>query len=351
MSTWFDKSFIDLHVAPRLDKFSWVRDGVAQFRCPLCGDSQTSENKRRGFFYTRDDTIRFKCHNCDECSGWSLGPWLSEFDATGALHKQYGFEKFKEGRETEKIEFAPKQQITHTASLYDDGSSTVPDGLLCNATRLCDLPQGHLALQYVQGRKMPLSALERLWFVDNFKEFAISMRPYEASTLEKLPEDPRVVIPFLSPNGSDVYCFQGRALLPDVMRYVTVKQIENSPKIFGLEKLDTNRTRLVVEGPFDSLFLPNCVATADSNLLSYANGDLYIPDNQYRNPEICTQIERIIQAGKSVCLFPREFECYKDINEFIKEGEMSVRELFEVIARNTYKGLRAKLVWTKLKGV
>ncbi len=356
MSSYFDKVFIDQHIAYRLDKFSWIRDGVAQFRCPICGDSQKNQSKRRGFFYTEDDDIRFKCHNCGEYSGWSLGPWLSKYDVQ--LAQQYNFDKFKEGKSNDnKFEFKsppPKQKVIQkTNTLFEDPlqKQTVPEELLCNATRVIDLPVDHSARVYLQGRQMSSQALERLWYTDDFQAFCIGMKSYEASELQKMPNDARIIIPFLSPDGDEVYCYQGRALEKDAMRYITITHKENSPKIYGLDKLDLSRVKLVVEGPFDSLFLPNCVATADSNLMSFDGGDIFIPDNQYRNPEICARIDGMIAAGRKVCLFPKEYEAHKDINDLVKDGGVQGLDLMRLIAQNTFKGLKAKAVWAKLRGV
>ena len=361
MSAYFDKQFISQHLEFRLEQFTWSREYLGNFRCPLCGDSQKRLNLKRAFFYYCNDTdsLRFKCHNCQEGSGWGLGPWLSLYDSS--LQREYNFLKFKEeGKErsdqgayklpSEEVVKKPKRQPEQVASLFDEPDKGLPLEILQHSTLISQLEVDHPARLYVEGRKIPKKALERLLYVDNFKEFALAMQPDDLTVLKNAPEDKRLIIPFMSSDGQKLLCFQGRALEPDAyVRYFTVKMNENYDKIFGLDKLDMKRKKIVVEGPIDSLFIPNCVATADSNLMKF-DGDIYIPDNQYRNRDLQPVIEGIIDSGKTVCLFPKEYEAYKDINDFIQKGAMNRKQLMELITSNLFKGLKAKHRWNVLKG-
>ena len=52
MSTFIDVKYINL-VSPQLQKFKWKTITLANCRCPCCGDSQTSKNKARGYFFKK----------------------------------------------------------------------------------------------------------------------------------------------------------------------------------------------------------------------------------------------------------------------------------------------------------
>jgi hypothetical protein len=65
-------------------------------------------------------------------------------------------------------------------------------------------------------------------------------------------------------------------------------------------------------------------------------------DNEPRNKEIVKQLEKYIDAGYSVCMFPDTVK-QKDINEMILEGGLSVEDIVELINTNTYTGMDAKL--------
>jgi len=136
---------------------------------------------------------------------------------------------------------------------------------------------------------------------------------------------------------------QGRAIGASNLRYITIKYDKSYKKIFGCERVNRAKTVLVCEGPFDSLFLYNCLATCDSNLLSCDFGDIFIPDWQMRNKEIVQGYEKIINAGKRVVFWDKfKYNTKKDINDMIIAGA-TIREIHEYIARNTYTGLQAKL--------
>lgn len=354
MSMSLDKDFVN-RISGSLERFSWEQNYVAHFRCPLCGDSKTSQVKRRGYFYAdrKDNCLRFKCHNCNEKSGWSFQLWLRDFNHV--VYREYMVEKFKEigqgGHEHEADSrlIAPKASTTArvTASA---AKKTLPDALLRHCVTVGSLPQGHFARDYVERRLLPSWTLELLCFTECYSDLVKGIGAATDDTQAKLPEDARLIIPLLS-ETNQLLGVQGRALGDHMLRYATAKLDENYPKTFGLERIKKNKPILVVEGPIDSLFLPNCVATADANLLKFQQGTVYIPDNQYRNYEICRIVDKIIDAGKRICLFPRELDGLKDINDMIKEGNMSQADLLKIIASNTFSGMKAKLMFSKLRGV
>ena len=106
--------------------------------------------------------------------------------------------------------------------------------------------------------------------------------------------------------------FQGRAFTNTKLRYITIKIDEDAPKIFGLDTLDMTKPFYVVEGPIDSMFLPNCIAKNGSDIKVSAMGDVssamqdgigtMVFDNEPRNLEIIKRIERVIDYGWKVCI-------------------------------------------------
>ncbi len=219
------------------------------------------------------------------------------------------------------------------------------DPVFATMARVSDLEENHFCRQYVANRQIPTKFWDVLFYTSNYKSTAIALQPEEIEATERLPEDARLVIPFYNTKG-EVVAIQGRALDPEAfVRYITIKKTVKTEKIFGLERLDVKKPRLVVEGPIDSLFLPNCVATADADLIKYEKGDVYIPDNQYRNPQICDRIKKIIDAGKKVVLFPPEAEG-KDINDMVKEH--GTKYVLDLIKNNIFQGIMAEVRFAEL---
>ena len=147
-----------------------------------------------------------------------------------------------------------------------------------------------------------------------------------------------------------MFAFQGRAFGKENPKYITIVLDSDRDKIYGLNNVDWNKKVYVVEGPIDSLFLDNCIATAQSDLrISKKDNAVLIPDNEPRNKEIVKQIERFINDGYSVVLWP-EYVKEKDINEMILAGK-SKDEVFKIINSNACSNLTAKLKfkeWRKI---
>ena len=88
-----DTKYIGI-LSPRLLKFKRVKSNLYNFRCPICGDSQKNKNRARGYLYQVKNNTNFKCHNCGV--NISFNNFLKKIDVN--LHKEYTFEKFKEGK-------------------------------------------------------------------------------------------------------------------------------------------------------------------------------------------------------------------------------------------------------------
>lgn len=331
-----------LLVGSRLEGFTRVRDRLWNCRCPFCGDSVKNKKKRRFYIYQSHkggtkDYLSTACHNC----GYSnpFGKFLEEIDTS--MYQEYKMELFKEmgwGRkhkqeESEVVE--PEVQV--------EKEPVKVDGL--DIPFISELNDGHFAKDYVLNRRLPAWTHDYLMYSNNFKghfkDFSVE------SSLMYLPEDPRLIIPFYNEWG-ELVAIQGRALGDSKLRYITLKRTPDASKVFGLDRIDKSRTVLVVEGPIDSLFLPNCIATADADLLSAGIGDIFIPDNQYRNTQICDRIDRMITVGKKVVLFPKGFP-YKDINDAVKDGGMTPSDLVKLIGHRVFTGMAAKMEFSNLR--
>ena len=102
----------------------------------------------------------------------------------------------------------------------------------------------------------------------------------------------------------------------------------------------------VVEGPIDSLFLQNATAMVGAGALKeiplrFENSEMtYILDNEPRNKHICAYIERLIELGNEVCIWPDNI-IEKDIIDM--SYKMSTRKIQKMIDENTLSGLKAKL--------
>ena len=150
-----------------------------------------------------------------------------------------------------------------------------------------------------------------------------------------------------------MFAYQGRAFGKETPKYVTIKLDENKQKIYGLERINFAQHLFVVEGPIDSLFLDNCLAAggADLTLDSKINPEkvTYIFDNEPRNKEIIQRMEKIIDLGYNIFIWPNEIQL-KDVNDLIMTGVSKI-QLDEIISINTYSNLSAKQALVQYKKI
>jgi hypothetical protein len=100
----------------------------------------------------------------------------------------------------------------------------------------------------------------------------------------------------------------------------------------------------LVEGPIDSLFVKNCLASGDANLSITAKNIkakklVLIFDNEPRNKEVCKLFENAIKSDHYVVIWPDNIDG-KDINEMILSG-IPNSEIQDIIDSNTFRGLEA----------
>ena len=139
----------------------------------------------------------------------------------------------------------------------------------------------------------------------------------------------------------EVFALQGRAFGKEQPKYLTLKLYENKQKIFGLDRLNLQKTIYIVEGPLDSLFLDNCIAAAgaDIHLPTETKDVVFVFDNEPRNRQIIDKMYKLIDDNYSMVIWP-EGTKEKDINEMIINGKTK-KQIQKIIFDNTYSGLSA----------
>jgi len=319
-------------VSSRLEKFKQVRSGVYTFRCPYCGDSEKYRNKTRGYFFTKKSGLVYKCHNCGV--GRSFANFLK--DNASDLHDEYVMERYKQGL-TGKGRNVADPEFQFKKPKFVKSQTQLPS--------ISSLNNDHPAKGYLLGRGIPESKFSEFYYVEKFCTWVNKQKP----TFSNVKKDhPRIIIPFIGRDGK-WFGFQGRSLEPDdKLRYITVMLDEDHPKIYGLNRLDETKTVFITEGPFDSLFIPNCVAMAgaDVDTSSYNWDTVYIFDNEPRNKQICDRISNAIDKGSKVVIWNSNIE-EKDLNDMVLAGH----NVDSLVESNTYQGLEAKVKFTEWKRV
>jgi len=330
-------------VGSRLRNFKQKKDYLWNYSCPVCGDSTKNKLKARGFIYRKGNDLFVKCYNCGH--GTNIGNLIKYVDSV--LYDEYVLERYKGG--------ASK----HNA--HKDVSSILPeenpklellmDEVLDGLTRLDMFDETHPAVQYLINRKIPRDKWDLLYFAPRFKSYTNSVSAKFQEPI--LDEHPRMIIPFFKPNGK-CFAFQGRAYGSEEPKYYTIKVDETEEKIYGLDRVDYSKRIYVVEGPIDSLFLPNAIAVSGASfdtptIRQLLTNATIVMDNEPRNKDIVKQLDKYINLGYNVCMFPDNIQ-EKDINDMVLAGR-SIDEILEIINTNTTSGMEAKLrfsTWKKI---
>lgn len=335
MSLITDRKYLQL-VSGRLQRYAQKSEYLWNFRCPFCGDSRKNKAKARGYVYRRKNDLFFTCHNCSVST--TLGNLIKSVDHS--LYEQYRIEVWQESN----ISNVPKPDYTEVKEKPDFSKVRI------KLPTIESLSNEHMAKKEVFRRKIPPKYFSYLHYAENFRDFVQEMFPDH--DLSKCHPDPRLVIPFYNEKNI-LQGVQGRALLKSPIRYICIKAAPDSLKIFGTEKVDYARKVYVTEGPIDSMFLDNAIATMDGSLYRVTrvlgqHDYVFVFDNQPRNPELLSNMERTISMGGSVFFWPKSIHV-KDINDLVLSG-MQPSEIMDMIDKNTYTDLRAKLefeTWRK----
>ena len=318
-----DSKYINL-VSSRLQKFKRVKPDLYNFRCPICGDSKKNKSKTRGYLYTIKADVNFKCHNCG--SSMTFSNFLKKIDTT--MHKQYVFERFKNnktGRGTvveepefkfETPKFSPKMDLPRASEI--------------SAAKL-----------YLEKRGLDPT---KFYYTNKFKAWVNTL-------VEKFDnieyDEPRIIIPIIYEN--QLIGFQGRALGPNSVKYITIMLEDNAPKVYGIDKINEKEAIYIVEGPFDSHFLDNSVAMVGADLDTRPFGwsnYIWVFDNEPRNREIVNRISKTIDRGDQIVIWPNHIS-EKDLNDMVLAGH----DVQSIVKSNTYVGLEAKLKFNTWKRI
>lgn len=328
---WLERKYISI-AGNRLTKFTKTSDDTWNFRCWFCGDSQKNKNKKRGYIYFKNRHYLYFCHNCNRSQRFV--DVLKQIDIQ--LYNQYLFEKIQ--TETSEQVAIEQQKPKYHVDLN-------------SLSKISSLKTSHEARQFITKRLIPIKYHSVLRYTPNFVEWTNSIIPNKFSHCPM--EDKRVVIPLLTRERT-CFGFQGRSIDPNCKtKYITIITDDTRPRIFGLNTIDFNKQYFCTEGPLDSTFIENSIASCGGVIqqeLSKIPNEFAVAiyDNERRNKQIVAFMKRYATNG-SIVVWPSNFQ-YKDINDYIM-GEVSkgtpynqaVADINNIVRENVHTGLHAQL--------
>lgn len=329
----------------RLELFSDEGNGVYNFRCPFCLDSKKNKNKKRGYFYPKNESISFKCHNCGRTHLFNT--FLMNLDNN--LYHDYKIEKFGKFKPP-KMDFLSEKMIILKSRETDPLGSCI---------KLCDIQENLIEVKkYAIQRGIPENLFNQLYAASNLNEISNKIEKYNDRNFAEFPV---LVIPFFRYDLSYSY-IQCRTISDNGssgQRFTTFELDENAPKLWGEFRVNWHKPVYVLEGPIDAMFIDNGLAMAGASVGSSLN---YIKNNQeqslgYSDPKsiclcydndylsnaaILLQVNKRINEGYSVVLYDKSFK-WKDINDAHIIGGWDLGTINKYIVERTFTGLNAKL--------
>ena len=339
---WLEQKYVGL-ISSRLRNFKRKSATTYNFSCPVCGDSKKSVSKARGFILEKNGRSVYYCHNCSV--SMSVPNFIKYMDQR--LYDEYRLERLAGNKSKEDIEYE---------SFVEKMKKPVfmASGPLKGLKKVSQLSPDHPIKKFVVDRKIPNEYHAKLFACSNFKNYVNNLIPGKFSEDSLLRDEARLLIPFMD-DSRTVFAFQGRSLKKNSrVKYITIVLRDNIPKVYGLDTLDRSRVIPVLEGPIDSMFVPNSIATAGGDLVSavrdFDKQNLVIVyDNEPRSRETVKKLDKAIINGYSVCIWPENME-HKDINDMVLAG-LSPDFISHIIKTNTHRDLAAKLAlqkWSKV---
>jgi hypothetical protein len=267
--------------------------------------------------------------------------FMKEIDPT--LYLEYVKEQIKESGNQKDVEtFAEKMKPP----------VFVKTTTLSKLKKVSQLDPDHPVKKYIDSRQIPSNLHYKLFYAPKFGAWVNSMIPDKIKVGEK--DEPRLIIPFLD-KEKNLFGFQGRSFRKDGVRYITIMLDETKPKVFGLDTIDDSKDIYLLEGPIDSMFLPNAMAAAGGDLSAQIEQTgllkekiVVVFDNEPRHSDTIKRMQKAIDAGYRVVIWPSDIQ-YKDVNDMILSG-MKSEYIKDVLDECNYSGPTAKLhfaLWRK----
>ena len=311
--------------------------------CPICREGNSWGKKKR-FYYIPNKELAF-CHNC----GYSKKSLGFIMDVTNKpLH--FIVNEIKEF-DTEVV-IENKKELLSEKKIIDKS-------LPVDCINLSDISQ-------IQYYKDNAAVKEALKIIDERKlDKGINKPKTFYISLNDPVHKNRLILPFYNEIGEIIF-YQSRGLLRKDLfskpKYLSKVNAERS--LYGVQNIDPLLEHIFIfEGPIDSYFCKNglatCGITENSNrMFTSLQKDqlnklnlyekIYVLDNQWLDKAALNKSIILSQNNEKVFIWPKELKKYKDFNEICVKLNRDIIKP-EFILKNTYSGLKAKILLTGIK--
>ena len=258
MIDWNDKSwinYVDGKVWENLPESTLKTKNASEinFRCPICGDSKKSKNKKRGYFYRKTGT--FYCFNCGtSLTGYAFLKAICTQDVFDRIIQDYkvlNFNSIVKGNAGKQISVAPHYDVEILSP------SPSYRYLLELGWKTKSLSPS--AKSYLDARRIPLDKRNMMLSIFDplGREFILIMYMWDDSTI------------YHQLANFNKYDIKGQGAVKYIFPKDESINFQQKP-IFNIGNVDISHHSIYcTEGVFDSLFLKNGVALGGRSLTDY----------------------------------------------------------------------------------
>jgi hypothetical protein len=317
---------------PVYNKFTNVYNGC----CSICREGKSWGRKRRLFFLPKENVIC--CHNC----GWYSDPikWICEISSC-SFHDII--------REIKHGAFGSHFIENYLSKDKTDVNTSVPE-LPVDSINLFDPVQ----LEYYRNNKHIQAALSII--TSRKLDIAINKPKSIWFTLKDKTHKHRLVIPFYSNNK--IVHYQTRSIYDEqTPKYLSKQSSEKT--LFNIDNIKSDvNTIFITEGPIDSFFIENGIATAGIQEKSKAlftkkqkaqiskyilHERIWVLDSQWLDGASLSKSKILCDLGERVFIWPKNIGVkYKDINDMCIDLGIN-RVPHQFLKENTTTSLQGKL--------
>jgi len=322
----------------KYNKFNNTYNGC----CPICKEGDSWGKKKR-FYYMPNKELAY-CHNC----GYSKKPLALVSDLTNKP-LQFIINEIK--NYDVEIQIQPEAPVEEKKVVNKD--------LPTDCINLFDINQ----VNYYKDNNVVKAAIH---LIKERKLDTAVNRPKALyiSLVDKVHKD-RLILPFYD-NVQNIIYYQSRGLIKRDLytkpKYLSKVNADRS--LYGIHSIDPEIENIFIfEGPIDSYFCKNGIATCgitektkkiftvfqkeQINNFKLHN-KIYVLDNQFCDTASLNKSFILADNNEKIFIWPEQLKKYKDFNELcIASNKTEINHDF--ILKNTYHGLTAKLLLTKIK--
>lgn len=329
------------------------------FACPYCNDSRADVRKKRGNLYL--DSLRFHCFNCSHSTG--INRLLSDFNEDLSLEDKITVHEIQQNAKKFERKISGSQ-ASMSMTLLD--KLAIPKDILFKQLGITSPYRDGTASAYLKSRKIDIRDWK--YFAYNpltMELYILNLSPsgrvigYQIRQLDPKSNKQRYLSSRMTKIYSDVFNkdiggIVERLLLKEPLgqKYIEeedgieniVAHLDRLSGIFNIMNVNMGQPLTIMEGPIDSLAIPNSIAlqSAAKHLDGFfddVENVRYLFDNDKTGREMSL---KKLKAGKTIFLWSQYLskiktkEVVKDLNDLQKKNLFNIDEIEKCFSNDEF---------------